>query len=164
MSEKNQPTEKKQWKNSNRFCEKLGQRLLQMGLNQQKLARKSDVSDSEISRILTGKSLPGLENAISLARAVGVSLDYLADDKLDSDPNQARSASPADEREAEILRMAREIGFMDALYILKTCHFLGSQIAMHRLLEAAKPIISTPPEVSRPVATPLPASGRASTG
>jgi len=159
MSEKNQPAEKKQWKNSNRFCEKLGQRILQMGLNQQKLARKSDVSDSEISRILTGKSLPGLENAISLARAVGVSLDYLADDKLDSDPNQDKSAAPVDEREAEILRLSREIGFMDAAYILRTCQFLGSATAMHRLLEAAKPIVS-PAEPARAVATPIPASGR----
>ena len=73
-------TEKKLWKNCNRFSEKLFQKSLQLGLNGQKLARKSDVSDSEISRIMNGKSLPGLENAIALARAVGVSLDYLADD------------------------------------------------------------------------------------
>ena len=60
--------EKKPWKNCNRFSEKLGQKILQLGLNGQKLARKSDVSDSEISRIMNGKSLPGLENAMALAR------------------------------------------------------------------------------------------------
>ena len=38
------------------------------GLNGQKLARLSQVSDSEISRILAGKSLPGLENAYKLAQ------------------------------------------------------------------------------------------------
>ena len=85
--------EKKLWKNCNRFSEKLGQKILQLGLNGQKLARKSDVSDSEISRIMNGKSLPGLENAIALARAVGVSLDYLADDALDADPNQPKESA-----------------------------------------------------------------------
>ena len=56
------------------------------GLNGQKLARLSQVSDSEISRILQGKSRPGLDNALRLARALGVSLDYLADDKLEVEP------------------------------------------------------------------------------
>src|SRR5271170_3230656 len=86
-------TEKKLWKNCNRFSEKLMQRTLQLGLNGQKLARKSDVSDSEISRIVNGKSLPGLENAIALARAVGVSLDYLADDSLEADTSQPQESS-----------------------------------------------------------------------
>ena len=38
------------------------------GLNGQKLARLSQVSDSEISRILQGKSCPGLDNALRLAQ------------------------------------------------------------------------------------------------
>ena len=62
--------DKKLWKNCNRFSEKLGQKIVQLGLNGQKLARKSEVSDSEISRIVNGKSLPGLENALALARAL----------------------------------------------------------------------------------------------
>ena len=160
MDNKNQASEKKQWKNSNRFCEKLGQRLLQMGLNQQKLASKSHVSDSEISRIMTGKSLPGLENAISLARAVEVSLDYLADDRLDVDPNQAPASNPIDEKDVEILRLVREIGQGEATYILRTARYLGLELATHRLLDA-KPVISTPNDSARPVATPMPASGRA---
>ena len=63
----------------------LGQ-MVRRGLNGQKLAKISKVSDSEISRILAGKSRPGLENAFRLAKAVGVSLDYLADDTLENDP------------------------------------------------------------------------------
>src|SRR5271154_3953108 len=96
-------SEKKLWKNCNRFSEKLSQKILQLGLNGQKLARKSDVSDSEISRIMNGKSLPGLENAIALARAVGVSLDYLADDSLESDPGQPKES--ANETETQILKL-----------------------------------------------------------
>ncbi|WP_435016806.1 helix-turn-helix domain-containing protein [Tundrisphaera sp. TA3] len=160
MSEKNNVAEKKQWKNSNRFCEKLGQKLLQLGLNQQKLASKSRVSDSEISRIMTGKSLPGLENAISLARAVEVSLDYLADDSMDIDPSQAKASSQIDDKDAEILRLAREIGHADATYILRTARYLGPEMALHRLLDA-KPVIAPGGETAqRPVATPIPAANR----
>src|ERR1700722_20603310 len=73
--------------------EKLHKQMLLKGLNGQKLARLSQVSDSEISRILAGKSLPGLENAYKLARAVGISLDYLADDTLDADPAKAADST-----------------------------------------------------------------------
>ncbi len=64
-----------------RFEEKLRKEMLLKGFNQQRLARASGVSDSEVSRILAGKSQPGLENALKLSRAVGVSLDYLADER-----------------------------------------------------------------------------------
>ena len=72
--------------------QKLHSRMVGLGLNGQRLARKSEVSDSEISRILAGKSRPGLENAFRLAKAVGVSLDYLADDTLETDPARIRKA------------------------------------------------------------------------
>ena len=151
-------TEKKLWKNCNRFSEKLAAKMLQLGLNGQKLARKSDVSDSEISRIMNGKSLPGLENAISLARAVGVSLDYLADDNLEADPNLPKES--ADERESAILRLAREVGFKQAEHILENTRFVGYEVAMHRLIEAAKPVVAPLLEATRPTVTPLANSGR----
>ena len=151
--------EKKPWKNCNRFSEKLAQRILQLGLNGQKLARKSDVSDSEISRIMNGKSLPGLENAIALARAVGVSLDFLADDALDADPTQPKEL--ADEREVTIRRLAREIGYRQAEYLLEYSRIIGYDVAMQRLVEAAKPVV-TLPESARTVNSPgMSTTGRA---
>ncbi len=150
--------DKKLWKNCNRFSEKLGQKILQLGLNGQKLARKSEVSDSEISRIMNGKSLPGLENAMALARAVNVSLDYLADDALDADPNQPEEA--ANEREATILRLAREIGLKQAEYLLEYSKIMGYDMAMHRLVEA-KPLVTPMAESGRPVVTAMPGAGRA---
>ena len=150
--------EKKLWKNCNRFSEKLGQKMLQLGLNGQKLARKSDVSDSEISRIMNGKSLPGLENAIALARAVNVSLDYLADDTLEVDPNHPKES--ADERETAIQRLAREIGYKDAEYILEYTRIIGYEVAMRRLVEASKPLVSVP-EVARTVSASLAPAARA---
>ncbi len=144
------PMEKKLWKNCNRFSEKLAQKILQLGLNGQKLARKSDVSDSEISRIMNGKSLPGLENAIALARAVGVSLDFLADDALDADPNQPKES--ADERETTIQRLAREIGYKQAEYLLEYSRIIGYEVAMQRLVDAAKPVVTLPDQVRNSVA------------
>jgi transcriptional regulator with XRE-family HTH domain len=152
--------EKKPWKNCNKFCEKLSQKMLQLGLNGQKLARKSDVSDSEISRIMNGKSLPGLENAISLARAVGVSLDYLADDGLEADPSQPKES--ANELETHIIRLVREIGTLQAYNLLETTRHVGYEVAVKRLVEASKPIV-TLPEPVRTVTTPAASTGRVNT-
>jgi transcriptional regulator with XRE-family HTH domain len=149
--------ERKMWKNCNRFSEKLGQKILQLGLNGQKLARKSEVSDSEISRIMNGRSLPGLENALSLARAVGVSLDYLADDALDAEPNRPQES--ASELQTSILKLVREIGTMQTHTILEITRNLGYELASRRLIEA-KPVVTVEP--ARPAVTPIPSSGRAS--
>jgi transcriptional regulator with XRE-family HTH domain len=152
--------EKKMWKNCNRFSEKLFQKTLQLGLNGQKLARKSDVSDSEISRIMNGKSLPGLENAIALARAVGVSLDYLADDALDSEPNRPQVS--ANELETSILELVREIGTIETHTILEITRKLGYDVASTRLIDA-KPVVAPIIETQAPRSTvaPIAAGGRA---
>ena len=150
--------EKKLWKNCNRFSEKLAQKILQLGLNGQKLARRSDVSDSEISRIMNGKSLPGLENAIALARAVGVSLDYLADDALESDPAQPQDS--ANELEKSIIHLVREIGYLQSHTLLEITRNLGYDLASKRLIDA-KPVVSGLPEGVRPSISPIAASGRA---
>jgi transcriptional regulator with XRE-family HTH domain len=108
------------------------------GLNGQKLARLSQVSDSEISRILQGKSRPGLDNALRLAQALGVSLDYLANDKLDSEPPEpADSLSP---EERKILGVIQKIGCAEVVTILENLRFLGYEVAMSRLV-GAKPVI-----------------------
>ncbi len=153
-------SEKKLWKNCNRFSEKLGQKMLQHGLNGQKLARKSDVSDSEISRIMNGKSLPGLENAMALARAVNVSLDFLADDGVDLDPSRPQES--VTELETMILRIVRDMGLMQASYLLETTRLIGYEMAMQRLI--AKPTVATNPEATRATPTPIPAASRVGTG
>jgi transcriptional regulator with XRE-family HTH domain len=150
--------DKKLWKNCNRFSEKLFQKSLQQGLNGQKLARKSEVSDSEISRIMNGKSLPGLENAIALARAVGVSLDYLADDDLDAEPTRPQES--ANELETSILKLVREIGLFQSYTILENTRNLGYEVASRRLIEA-KPIATPILEPSRPTVAPITNGGRA---
>jgi len=124
-----------------RFDEKLRKQMLIQGLNQQRLSRAAGVSDSEVSRILGGKSQPGLENALKLARAVGVSLDYLADDTLDDEPKPPAAASLAPQEE-ELLDIGRELGLRNAANLLSNARFLGIELAFKRLLGIVeKPII-----------------------
>ena len=127
-----------------RFEEKLRKQMLIKGFNQQRLARASSVSDSEISRILSGKSAnPGLENALKLARAVGVSLDYMADDTLEADLPRADATTTEtpSSSESEILEIAGELGLRQARRILETVSDLGYEVAIRRLLEM-KPLIA----------------------
>jgi|GEM_PF-841362 len=113
---------------------KLLAQMVRRGLNGQKLAKISKVSDSEISRILAGKSRPGLENAFRLAKAVGVSLDFLADDSLETDP--ASVADPLTSEEREILELAHAIGCSRATRVLENIRIVGYEAAMRRLLDA----------------------------
>lgn len=121
--------------------EKLHAQMTRLGLNGQKLARISGVSDSEISRILNGKSRPGLENAFRLAKAMGVSLDYLADDALDADP--LAHADPLTPDERDVLDLARGIGLTRSSRILENIRIIGYETAMRRLLEARSAIVTT---------------------
>jgi transcriptional regulator with XRE-family HTH domain len=118
--------------------DKLQMLMNRRSLNGQKLARLSQVSDSEISRILQGKSRPGLDNAFRLAKAVNVSLDYLADDSVEVDATQPADLLSSEER--KILTLAQRIGCAEVLAILENVRFLGYEVAMSRLI-GAKPII-----------------------
>ena len=124
------------------FTQKLKDKLLtemaRLGLNGQRLAQRSKVSDSEISRILSGQSTPGLENAFRLARAVGVSVDFLADDSLEIDP--LRSSDPLSPEDRRLLDVARRVGHARAVLLLENISFIGYELAMQRLL-GARPVV-----------------------
>jgi transcriptional regulator with XRE-family HTH domain len=133
---------------------KLIAQMSRRGLNGQRLAKISKVSDSEISRILAGKSRPGLENAFRLAKAVGVSLDYLADDSLETDPS--KTADPLSSEEHEVLNLAHAIGCSRAVRILENIRIVGYEAAMRRLLDA-RPTPAEPEDVNRVVTSNPPA-------
>lgn len=118
--------------------DKLQMLMARSHLNGQKLARLSQVSDSEISRILQGKSRPGLDNAYRLAKAVGVSLDFLADDSLEADPVQALDSQTLEEQ--KILATSHKLGCSKVLTILEIIGILGYDSAMRRLIDG-KPVI-----------------------
>jgi transcriptional regulator with XRE-family HTH domain len=118
--------------------EKLQILMARHSLNGQKLAKLSQVSDSEISRILQGKSRPGLDNAFRLARSVNVSLDFLADDSLEMDASQSGDLMSPDER--KVVNLTQKIGAPQVVAILEIVRFLGYEVAMSRLI-GAKPIL-----------------------
>ncbi len=118
--------------------DKLQMLMARYGLNGQKLARLSQVSDSEISRILKGKSRPGLDNAFRLAKSVNVTLDYLADDSLDAEPAQPADHLTPEER--RLVTIAQKIGYSEVLTMLENIRFLGYEVAMSRLV-GGKPLI-----------------------
>ncbi len=125
--------------------DKLQLLMARRGLNGQKLARLSKVSDSEISRILQGKSRPGLDNAFRLAKSVNVTLDYLADDSADVEPPQPGESLSPEER--KLLEVAQKIGCTKVLTILENIRFLGYEVAMSRLV-GGKPIIEIDKEAA----------------
>ena len=106
--------------------DKLQMLMARHALNGQKLARSSQVSDSEISRILQGKSRPGLDNAFRLAKAVGVTLDYLADDSLDVEPPGPEDHLSSDER--RVPPLAQKIGCPQVMTILETSGFSATRL------------------------------------
>ncbi|WP_158633709.1 helix-turn-helix domain-containing protein [Tautonia sociabilis] len=115
-----------------RIDEKIYRRMVQLGLSQQALSQKSGVSDSEISRLLNGQSKrPGLHNILRLARALEVSLDYLADDELATDPRTGVDPLSGDER--HLLDRARQIGLREVEMILDATRVLGFDMAIRRL-------------------------------
>jgi transcriptional regulator with XRE-family HTH domain len=118
--------------------QKLQLLMARKGLNGQRLAKLSQVSDSEISRILQGKSRPGLDNALRLAQAVGVSLDFLADDRMEAEPAPPEDALSSEER--KLLAVCQRIGPAEALAILEIVRLLGYELAMTRLVNG-RPII-----------------------
>lgn len=113
-------------------AEKLYKYMLIRGMNQQRLARAAMISDSEVSRILNGKSSPSLEYAFRLARALDISLDYLADDGVDD--ARVTNAPQASERDLEIQALANDLGHRQARRLLETANDLGYDIAMQRML------------------------------
>jgi transcriptional regulator with XRE-family HTH domain len=123
------------------FSEKVYKQMLLRGLNQQRLAQLSSVSDSEVSRVLRGKSSPSLEYAHRLAKALGVSLDYLADDELEVEP--ATRGDGLEPAERELLELARDLGHRQSRRVLETTLDLGYEVATRRLLglDAGKPIV-----------------------
>ena len=112
--------------------EKLYQRMVQLGLTQQALSLRAGVSDSEVSRLLNGQSKrPGLHNILRLARALNVSVDYLADDALEDDPLVPDEPIGDDER--QVVERSRALGFRDVLMILDAVRILGYDVAIRRL-------------------------------
>jgi transcriptional regulator with XRE-family HTH domain len=83
------------------FAEKMVLLIGRTGLSQAQLAKASGVTQSAISDMTRGIRRPYLDQGLALARALGVPLDFLADDELAEPP------PPPSEREEAILGIVR---------------------------------------------------------
>jgi transcriptional regulator with XRE-family HTH domain len=108
------------------YSEKLQKLCALRNLDQSTLATMVGLSKSSISRILSGVQEPKLRLAYDLAKALGVTLDYLVEDSSELGPTQH-------------LVMVTE----EEMMILKIVRRLGSNVAIDRLLNVAP--ISAPP-------------------
>lgn len=99
------------------YQDKLQKLCALRGLDQSALAGKVNLSKSSISRILSGAQEPKLRVAYDLAKALGVTLDYLVDDSPEVGPS-------------DHFVMISE----DELTILKIVRLLGPAASIERLL------------------------------
>ena len=108
---------------SMRFPEKLADYCERTRMSQRDLADAvGGVSRTKVNAWLAGKTLPDIEEALRLARLIGVSVDFLADDKLDAPPSP-----PMTDDEVYILTLIRDLG-------------MGRQEAVKRIVDGGKQV------------------------
>ena len=110
------------------YTENLQKLCALRGLDQSELASRVGLSKSSISRILSGAQEPKLRLAYDLAKALGVTLDYLVGD------------SPEGSIGDQLVMLSE-----DELMILKIVRELGPNVSIKRLLNVAT---ATPPRTS----------------
>lgn len=71
-----------------KFGEKIVRQLDVMGRSQSWLAREAGLAQSAVSEMTKGSRRPYMDQALAIARVLGVSLDYLADDKVSEAPDE----------------------------------------------------------------------------
>jgi transcriptional regulator with XRE-family HTH domain len=90
------------------FADKIRRLCALKGLDQSTLAERIGISKSSMSRILSGLQEPKLRLAHELARALGVTMDYLADESDQDTPGDQMVELSDDER--TILKIVRRLG------------------------------------------------------
>lgn len=104
--------------------ERIKKRRLELEWTQDQLGQKAGISKSFLSDLENGKRSVGAENLLDIARALGVSLDYLMTGEASQD-KQAEVPIPA-----SLARFAAEEGlsFKQTLMLLE----MQQQIVAHR--------------------------------
>ena len=104
--------------------ERIKARRAELGWTQDQLGQKAGISKSFLSDLENGKRSVGAENLLDIARALGVSLDYLMTGEASQD-QQAEVPIPA-----SLARFAAEEGlsFRQTLMLLE----MQQQIVAHR--------------------------------
>lgn len=88
-----------------RFPEKLILVIQDSGLSQARISRDAELHPSALSDMTAGKRRPYMDQALKLARALKVPLEYLADDSLDEPPEPQLT-----DDDAFVIRAVRAMG------------------------------------------------------
>lgn len=102
------------------FKTRLGEILLEKNLKQADLCRKTGISTALMSKYMTGKASPSLDNAQSIANALGITLDYLV--------GKEQAAPPLPKDKAELLADYDSLNSEGQILIM---HLLGSLKLSH---------------------------------
>jgi transcriptional regulator with XRE-family HTH domain len=92
-----------------KWFQKIQRLRLRMRYSQAELAVAIGLQQSRIGRWEKGQGMPTMDQGFRLARALGISYDYLMDDAQDEPPPPAVTAD-----EAMILDMVRTVGLNEA--------------------------------------------------
>lgn len=105
--------------------ERIKERRAELGWTQEQLAQKAGISKSFLSELENGKRSVSADNLLDLARALGVSLDYLMTGQENEEAKPAEVQIPA-----SLAKFAAEegISFRQALTLLE----MQRQIIAHR--------------------------------
>jgi transcriptional regulator with XRE-family HTH domain len=95
------------------IAQKVRELMTEKGISGADVARATNLPHSRVSELLHGKRYPSLDQALSLSRLFGVSVEYLADDSIDR--QQERNSK-------------------EELFILQAVRIMGADEANRRLL------------------------------
>ncbi len=97
-----------------KLSEKIFDLRKKMGLSQDELAEKLNVSRQSVSRWEVGSASPDAENLKQLSSIFGVSVDYLLNDDSDND------ATHSDSKKAETNEPKKQLSFVSLLFLIST--------------------------------------------
>jgi transcriptional regulator with XRE-family HTH domain len=99
-----------------RVADQIATLLFQRKMTQKELAKVTDITESAISHYIKGDRVPRGVNLIKIAKALGVTTDYLLDTgEGDEDDNQFRTVKTLIARNAEKMSMEERMELMRML-------------------------------------------------
>jgi transcriptional regulator with XRE-family HTH domain len=88
-----------------KFAEKLAMLIDRTGVKSAEIARALKIKPPNVSRMLSDEQKPSLAQGLIIARALGVTVDYLADDAQDE---PASGLTPDEQNFLSLYRMVRD--------------------------------------------------------